>query len=331
MPEPSDYTIGWLCAIKTELVAATAFLDEKHDDPEHLPVNDDNAYVLGRIGKHNVVIAALPRGQYGLVSAAKVATDMLRSFTNVRVGLMVGLGGGAPGQRHDIRLGDIVVGSPGNGRGGVLQYDYGKMIQSKDFKLTGHLNQPPQCLLTALTVLGAQYEIDGHDIQGQINRILEKKPRLRANYQKPDSKLDCLYISSFEHAGSDTDSCALTCNDKSMLVARLERSPEQDSPMIHHGLITSSNQLMKDAHIRDRLSAKEEILCFEMEAAGLVNNFPCLMIRGICDYSDSHKNKAWQGYAAMAAAAFAKDLLQKVAPNKVAAERRLTEVLSSGA
>lgn len=331
MPEPDEYTIGWICAIKTELVAATAFLDEKHDNPNFIPVNDDNAYVLGRIGKHNVVIAALPRGQYGLVSAATVARNLLHTFTNVRISLMVGVGGGAPSQKHDIRLGDIVVGSPGNGRGGVLQYDYGKTIQDSTFTMTGHLNQPPQCILTALAVLEAQYETDGHEIAAQIDQVLEKRKRLRAGYRKPASSSDRLYLSSFRHSGGDSDDCTTACHDESRMVARIERSEEQDSPMIHYGLIASANQLMKDASLRSELSTKEDILCFEMEAAGLVNHFPCLVIRGICDYSDTHKNKTWQGYAAMAAAAFAKDLLRRLTPNKVAAEKRLAEVLSNGA
>ncbi|KAI1414763.1 hypothetical protein F5Y13DRAFT_197313 [Hypoxylon sp. FL1857] len=111
---------------------------------------------------------------------------------------------------------------------------------------------------------------------------------------------------------------------------KIERSEDQDDPTIHYGLIASGNQLMKDALIRDQFSAKEDILCFEMEAAGLMNHFPCIVIRGICDYSDTHKNKLWQGYAAMAAAAFAKDLLSKIAPNKVEAEKKLSEVLSEG-
>ncbi|KAJ5007381.1 hypothetical protein K4K57_010796 [Colletotrichum sp. SAR 10_99] len=64
---------------------------------------------------------------------------------------------------------------------------------------------------------------------------------------------------------------------------------------------------MKDARMRDKLAAERNVLCFEMEAAGLMNHFPCLVTRGICDYSDSHKNKAWQGFAAMMAAAL-KDL-----------------------
>jgi nucleoside phosphorylase len=87
---------------------------------------------------------------------------------------------------------------------------------------------------------------------------------------------------------------------------------------------------MKDAMLRDKLAKEHEVLCFEMEAAGLMNHFPCLVIRGICDYSDTHKNKNWQGYAAMTAAAYAKDFLHRISPNTIEAERRITDVLASG-
>jgi nucleoside phosphorylase len=85
---------------------------------------------------------------------------------------------------------------------------------------------------------------------------------------------------------------------------------------------------MKDASIRDKLVAERNVLCFEMEAAGLMNHFPCLVIRGICDYADSHKNKEWQGYAAMVAAAYAKDLLRRIHPTKIESESRISDVLS---
>lgn len=85
---------------------------------------------------------------------------------------------------------------------------------------------------------------------------------------------------------------------------------------------------MKDALLWDRFVKENNILCFEMEAAGLMNQFPCLVIRGICDYSDTYKNKGWQGYAAMAAAAYAKDLLCRIPPNKVEAESRISNLLS---
>lgn len=115
-----DYAVGWICAITTEYVAAQAFLDEKHPGPEYVSPNDNNDYTLGRFGKHNAVIAILPEGEYGIASAASVARDMLHSFPNIRFGLMVGIGGGAPSLKHDIRLGDIVVSTPGYGLGGVF-------------------------------------------------------------------------------------------------------------------------------------------------------------------------------------------------------------------
>ncbi|RYP56595.1 hypothetical protein DL771_011716 [Monosporascus sp. 5C6A] len=323
-----DYTVGWICAISTEYVAAQAFLDEKHDRPEYVSPNDNNDYTLGEIGKHKVVIAVLPDGEYGIASAAIAARDMLHSFPNIRVGLMVGIGGGAPSQKHDIRLGDIVVSAPRNGKGGVFQYDFGKTIQDQSFRTTGFLNQPPTVLRAAVNGLKAQYESDGHQLEEAINTILEKKPRLQKKYKRPDLNNDRLYRSEVTHLPNDELRCSVICgDDPSKLVLRPERPEDEDNPAIHYGLIASADQLMKDATIRDKLAMEKDVLCFEMEAAGLMNHFPCLVIRGICDYSDTHKNKEWQGYAAMTAAAYAKDLLRRILPSKVEAERRISELL----
>jgi nucleoside phosphorylase len=328
MSNPKDYTVGWISAISTEYVAAQAFLEEKHDGPEYVSPNDNNDYILGRVGKHNVVIAVLPDGEYGIASAASVAKDMLHSFPNVRIGLMVGIGGGAPSSKHDIRLGDIVVSAPCDGKGGVFQYDFGKTIQDQSFRTTGFLDQPPSVLRAAMSGLKAQYESEGHQIDEAISGIIEKKPRLRKKYSRPDRSSDKLYQSRVTHPAIDDASCTAVCGDNpSSLVLRPERAKEDDNPAIHYGLIASANQLMKDAFVRDRLAAEKGVLCFEMEAAGLMNRFPCLVIRGICDYSDSHKNKEWQGYAAMAAAAYAKDLLCRIPPNKVEAEKHISKIL----
>jgi hypothetical protein len=177
----------------------------------------------------------------------------------------------------------------------------------------------------------AEYEMEGHYLDETINSMLEKRPRLRKKYKRPDLNSDRLYQSHIIHPFNDERSCDAVCgDDESKLIVRLDRSEEDDNPAIHYGLIASANQLMKDALIRDRLAAEKDVLCFEMEAAGLMNHFPCLVIRGICDYSDFHKNKEWQGYAAMAAAAYAKDLLSRIPPNKVEAEKRISDVLSFG-
>lgn len=120
MADSKAYTVGWICAIPTELAAARTFLDEKHATPEAVARNDNNSYTLGTIGKHNVVIAILPKREYGIAVAATVARDLVHSFPNIRIGLMVGVGGGAPSEQHDIRLGDVVVGTRDAGKGGVI-------------------------------------------------------------------------------------------------------------------------------------------------------------------------------------------------------------------
>ncbi|PHH89663.1 hypothetical protein CDD83_5541 [Cordyceps sp. RAO-2017] len=311
MSNPHDYTIGWICALMTEYVAARVFLDERHESPEG--VHDHNEYTLGKVGKHNVVIAVLPDGEYGTTAAASVAGDMLNSFPNIRLGLMVGIGGGAPSRKHDIRLGDVVVSAPRDGKGGVFQYDFGRTIQDQAFQTTGFLNQPPSCLRSALNGLAADYEEQGHQIQATIDAILDKAPRLRKKYKRPDRDSDRLYPSEVVHLHDDERGCGGICGNE-MMVERPERTDEDDDPAIHFGLIASANQVMKDALVRDKLAAEKDVLCFEMEAAGLMNRYPCLVIRGICDYSDSHKNMEWQGYAAMTAAAYAKDLLYRVPP-----------------
>ncbi|KAF4342865.1 hypothetical protein FBEOM_3186 [Fusarium beomiforme] len=326
---PQKYTVGWICAVTTEFVAARAFFDVKHDQLETIADNDNNNYALGKIGKHNVVMAVLPKSEYGTTSAATVARDMLRSFPKIRFGLMVGIGGGAPSAKHDIRLGDVVVSTRGCGKGGVFQYDYGKAVQEHAFVATGSLNQPPQLLLTALSGLEAEYELQGHQLNAHVDKALEQWPRLRQKYSRPPSDSDRLYRSDVVHPDTSHGCVDVCSNDPAYMVDRIRRGEQENDPAIHYGLIASANQLMKDALARDKLAADEGILCFEMEAAGLMNHFPCLVIRGICDYSDSHKNREWQGFAAMMAAAYAKDLLRQIPPNKVEAEMPISEVLDS--
>src|SRR4051794_40243794 len=145
------------------------------------------------------LIALLPDGEYGTASAASVARDMLHSFPNIRIGLMVGIGGGVPSRKHDIRLGDIVVSSPRDGDSGVFQYDFGKTIQDQSFQVTGYLNQPPMILRTAVNGLKAQYERKENRLEEAINSILERNPRLQQKYKRLDPSNDRLYRARFPH------------------------------------------------------------------------------------------------------------------------------------
>lgn len=330
MPKPEEYTVGWICALPTERVAAREFLDDEHDAPESRAVHDNNIYTLGKIGKHNVVIAGLPDGEYGTASAASVARDMLRSFPGIRIGLMVGIGGGVPTEENDIRLGDIVVSASRNGHSAVFQYDFGKAVQGQIYRTTRILDQPPTILRNAIGEIQAHHEARGHGIEEAIQIVLQKYKRLRKKYGRPVASSDRLYRSDFVHM-NDKENCTTVCEaDSSKRVARSERTDEDDNPAIHYGPIASANSLMKDAELRDMLSREKGVLCFEMEAAGLMNQFPCLVIRGICDYSDSHKNKDWQGYAAMTAAAYAKELLLRIPATQIEAEKNIREVLDKG-
>jgi nucleoside phosphorylase len=334
-PENLKYTVGWISALDTELLAAKSVLKYRHNKVEPLSKHDDNTYEFGEIGGHYVVIAVLPDGTHGTVPAANVARNMLHSFPNVRIGLMVGIAGGAPTKEHDIRLGDVVVSSPQSSPdnwgaiGGVFQYDFGKNIQGKDFQFTRVLNQPPIVLRTAVNALKTDYEEKGHQIRDIVDEIVDSNKRLRGKYGPPDPRTDRLYQSTFEHVEIENNQNPCQGCDDEYLVPRtpLERNERRDDPMIHYGIIASADQLMKNALDRDKLAKNKGVLCFEMEAAGLMDHFPCLVIRGICDYSDSHKNKAWQGYAAMAAALYARDLLGKIHPARVEQETRIVDVV----
>ena len=308
----NDYTVGWVCALSKEQTAATVMLDEEHAGLPK-PPNDHNIYTLGCVGKHNVVIACLPEGEIGNNAAATVATRMTSTFPSIKFGLMVGIGGGVP---PTVRLGDVVVSTPADGFGGVVQWDLGKAEQDDTFKRTGALNSPPSALRTALTKLKTTHEIKGSMIAQYLEDLKTNWPRLAAKYTRSDSLEDVLFRADYNHvenrAMSDSDipdnavetgirddnegeeeneedeeaekGCP-NC-DRSKIVKRKARDMR-----VHYGLIASGNQVIKDAAFRDKINKRlgGRVLCFEMEAAGLMNDFPCIVIRGICDYADSQE------------------------------------------
>jgi nucleoside phosphorylase len=203
----------------------------------------------------------------------------------------------------------------------------GKTAQDGQFTRTGSLNGPPKILLTTVSRLRAKQIKKGHELLKHVSQMVQAYPTMEATYAYRDTEHDQLFEASYDHyLGNAT--CA-QC-DNSRLVLR--ETGARNTPSIHYGLIASGNQVIKDARTRDSLREKlskeggGEILCFEMEAAGLVNDFPCLVIRGICDYADTHKNKDWQHRAAATAAAYAKELLHVIPREQVVDTRKVAEV-----
>jgi nucleoside phosphorylase len=303
-----DYTIGWICALPKEQAAAQ--LDEYHDQlsaQRHDPV-----YVLGRVNAHNVVISCLPT--MGTNAAARCSAYLQSSFPSLRFILMVGIGGGVP-TKHDIRLGDVVVSMPTKKYRGVVQYDFGTKFQDKRLVIRDtSLNRPPDLLITAAATLetraaqnGTQNSL-GRRLLEYVDDLVTKHPNMSSS-RRPH--VDQLFQAGYLHL-DDSQTCDQCGCSIDHLQERLPRS--DDYPHVHHGLIASGNQVMRDAHERDRLANEIDVLCFEMEGGGLMTGLDSLVIRGICDYCDSHKNKDWQEYAAAVAAGYARELLKIIPP-----------------
>lgn len=322
-----EYHVGIICALHTELAATRAMLDEEHGSIPKKDIHDHNAYFGGRIHDHNVVIACLPAGVDGLAAAATVARDMSRTFQQLRFGLLVGIGGGIPNLEAgiDIRLGDVVVSQPSGTYGGVVQYDKGKSKAGGEWERKGMLNAPPVVLLTALQSLQAEHELEESQMPSYLANMLERRPKMKSTgYACPAVDKDVLYPATYSHVAGRT-----TCNACEVAQALTRPTRPSKGPQIHYGVIASGNQVVKDAAVRDRLRQDCDALCVEMEAAGLMNEFPCLVIRGICDYADSHKNDDWHRYAAATAAAYAKELLLHVSAEETSQEKPVQQILGT--
>ncbi|KAJ6041251.1 Pfs NACHT and Ankyrin domain protein, partial [Penicillium canescens] len=316
---PDSYTVGWIAALFIERAAAVAMLEEKHVEPTGFArhPNDKNVYTWGRMGEHNIVIASLAAGVYGTTSAATTASSLLASLPSIRIGLLVGIGGGIarPAENRDIRLGDVVVSQPDGATGGVCQLP----------------RNPPTVLLKALSSIQAYHELDESRVPDLLQKMLENTPKMAKRSKQNPGYIhqgvgnDRLFKASYEHvSGLDCSGCDVA--------EEVQRDPRDTiDPEIHYGTIASGNTLIKDAATRDRIVADigEDCICFEMEAAGLMNHFPCLIIRGICDYADSHKNDRWQRYAAATAAAYAREFLTYVPAAEVQEAKKVLDILQS--
>jgi nucleoside phosphorylase len=303
------YRTAILCALSKELLAVRALFDKKHT-PITVAQEDDNHYEFGEIGSHYVVACSLAAGETGTNAAAAAASAMKTNFPSIRCCLLVGIAGGVPSEAHDIRLGDVVVSSPRGIYPGIVQYDLGKALENSVFEPTGSLQRTPRFMMSAISSLMSDPDLGSEPLLEYLEEIKRRNPayshpghkkRKRA-YGKQAQELDQLFSSA---------ACA-KCVTREKCPHREERLVRRDSrtsdhPVIHYGLIASGNQVIKDAKTRDVLSQRyRDVLCFEMEAAGIMNIFPCLVVRGICDYADSHKSDLWQEYAAATAAAYAK-------------------------
>lgn len=325
----NEFAIAIICALTLEADAVEALFDGIYDRLGSVygkRPGDTNAYVTGRIGHHNVVLCYMPGTGRG--SAASVASSLKVSYTGVELALVVGVCGGAPylfpfGE-EEVFLGDVIISDS------VVQYDFGRQHPAGFERKTGvkHTLGPPtreiRSLLAALKTRSCRLALSD-EISRHLDTLQHKEP----DWQRPTSD-DILFHSSSAHkhrSGPPSSDCncfnrnrpgdicldaaETPCNrpgcEENHIVRR--RKAEDSFTSVHIGTIASADTVMKSGEDRDRLVRTERVLGFEMEGAGVWDNVPCIVIKGVCHYADSHMSKNWQGYAAAVGASAARAFL----------------------
>lgn len=311
-----EFKIGWVCALPLEQKVCSAALDRYIFDVPTDPVVDERAiYTCGEMGKHKVVIATPSwsvGNSVGVMGAAKVAESLRESFPSIRLCFLIGIGHGVPDSKRDIRLGDVVV-SDDRWIGGFIDLESRASIA------------PPRLLLE--TILDIETALIPQKIEYWMLMMSLVCP---ISIERPGAGHDELFDEECGHVNEVTND-GVWCEHCERRIKPLLREPRLDiimgpRPNIHKGLIASRRLAITSAKERRNLIARVgDILCFDTEAVGLPDKFPGVVIRGIHDYADSHLRSGWQNYAAAAAAAFARQLLDQILPEELDGMRLLYE------
>ncbi|KAL2802292.1 nucleoside phosphorylase domain-containing protein [Aspergillus granulosus] len=240
--------------------------------------------------------------EIGKAGAASVSSGLQASYRNIELALVVGFCGGVPSLPHnnsELILGDVILSDS------VVDYNFGRQypdgFQRKNTvnESLGRPSRKIRSILACIKSCNAHIEFR--------NLVLEHLRCLQVQERRACVCADC--NSDQDPVCTDALKCdckELRCAEKVIPRHRLKNTPE---PEIHIGTMASADTVMKSGRHHDKLAEKEGIIGFEMEGAGVWGNIPCMIIKGVCDYTDSHKNKRWHAYATATAAAAAKTFL----------------------
>ncbi len=270
---------------------------------------DKNAYNLGRIGRNNIVMAMLPADKPGckpsMAMASQIAADMKATFPNLKHGVLVSTGSGIPSEHQDIRLGDVVVGTPDRAFKGVVRFeDVG--VEGVNRVTTG-ISTYSGLLVNISNLLAADRKLGKaskfHEFL--VTLFWHWYPERKEEHSYQGTSYDKLFDAGYRHADPIDQHC-MSCDPKK-IVSREKR--KDTHPVVHLGTIASSDDPVTDPAVRQLLEMKFGAKAIQVGAAGLGDEFPTLIICGIKDYADSHRNEHWDRYASAAAAAYARELL----------------------
>ncbi|KAJ4195610.1 hypothetical protein NW755_001771 [Fusarium falciforme] len=329
----NDFEIAIVCALPLEYDAVCHLVDEFWDEDYGRAAGDPNIYTNGRVGAFNIVIVLL--SGMGKVKATSATASLRSSYPNLELALVTGICGGVPmtGAGKELVLGDVVISNT------VVQYDLGRRYPN-EFETKNTLNDSlgrpalhiQNLVVTFKTSRGLQL-LEGRaasHLETLQSRQLDEDEA--ANYDYPGAESDHLYPTSYLHKHYLTDACrecnggpGAVCNASRKISCRelgcdvqqrVPRKRLQDSerlrvPRVLVGRLGSGDTVLKSGEDRDRIAKEHDLIAFEMEGAGAWDEIPCIIVKGICDYADSHKNKNWQNFAAATAASVAKALVEK--------------------
>lgn len=309
IPERNEFTMAWFYASPIEYTTAKLGFDRIFDDNAVFEVGaDSTSYTLGQVGKHNIVMVVLTHDDY---TPANWVKNLQATFPNVKLGLLVGMSDGAPSQWTDVRLGDVVVGFSWDAPAGLLQYNSGNPeadVPQDDFI------KPPRTLSTAIFTLEYRRLSGKLDLHGDAQRRLQGCSQ-ELSKQCVNPVLDRHTRSDMSHPKHENPpACSIAPphgpENRSL------REDNEAIPQVYYGTIASRNFLIGTAASKDGLSQKQDILCFVTDdAIELAKHLPCLAIRGVAKYADSHTKNTCHGYAALIAAAYTTSLLSEVTPS----------------
>ncbi|KAH8777614.1 nucleoside phosphorylase domain-containing protein [Diaporthe sp. PMI_573] len=335
----NDFKIAIICALTLETDAVQDVFDQRWDEVKYGKMaGDPNQYTMGVIGRHHVIVVHMPG--MGKSNGASVAANCRASFPNLGLVLVVGICGGVPFTRSgvEIILGDIIVSD------GLIQYDFGRQFPDRFVRMSETISKPNAEILSFLNKTKGRWWTNRLKDRTALHlKYLSNSTELGGIAEYPGACRDKLYEATYRHKHQAAFNCevcnrcqtkkdpvckaaltldceSLQCDDRHLvdrkrLVGAADESETKKNhadPSIHFGLYASGDKVMKSGEEREIIAKDEGVMAFEMEGSGVWEGFPgrCLVVKAVCDYADSHKNKRWQSYAAASAAAFTKAFLE---------------------
>ncbi|KAL6886899.1 nucleoside phosphorylase domain-containing protein [Trichoderma evansii] len=336
-----DFQVAIICALPVEYDAVSLLFDQfwdEEDEPYGCAPGDTNTYTTGKIGNHNVVLALLP--SMGIAAGAGSAASLRSSYSSLKIAFLVEICGGVPiAGQDEVLLGDVIISKT------VVKHTLGRQYPNafvtKD-TVGDSLDRQSKAVRTLIASF--ETELGKRRLRQKARQCLKELQNAaiqeghRHNYQYPGTSEDKLFAATYRHKhwGFQADNC--NCNeqidsfcdeavhascvelrcDEERLVPRkcleMKKNMEPDNkhcPEIFIGYVASGDTVMKSGEHRDQIAKQQNIIAFEMEGAGVWDEVPCIIVKGVCDYADSHKNKMWQPFAAATAASVLKAMLRR--------------------